>query len=78
MEEGVISHIVFLKRRRRKNPVNTGFFLYEILYKKRLLFRGALPFIKANCRNSEEQAAGEQKCSMTYNLNLLHFPLPNF
>ena len=56
----------------------TGFFLYVKYVKKGSPKRGALPFIKANCRNSEEQAAGEQKCSKAYNPNLLHLPLTNY
>ena len=70
----VLPYYSFIEEEEKKTRFN-GFFLY---IEKAPLSRGALLFIKANCRNSEEQAAGEQKCSKAYNPNLLHLPLPNF
>jgi len=50
-EGGKVLPYYFFTEEEAKTPFLTGFFYIK---KKAPLFRGALPFIKANCRNFEE------------------------
>ena len=54
MEEAIITKLLI--RRREKNPDLFGVFLYKKLAPH---IRGAIPFIKANFRNFEEQVVGK-------------------